>query len=390
MRRYSVLLFALTLVLSLFSPMDVRASSPRGIPTSGGNRNTTWIEIPLQAGYSIRGLTAIETLGRPSGTLSDFAAAMESYAGTDTIIFAVNYFYAYGGPNAYRIIGGIVSQGNIVNHSYFNWGAGFNAANEFSLFDGTIHNEALFDLNNNQLDIITAFNPYPHLIQDNVRLPIEPFPGVTQAWLDGRVQRAFMGQRSDGTFVVGNISGANMQEVQDVAIYFNLVNAVNIDGGASAGIWRNGSYITRPGRQLASVIFITNNQEAALASTPTQSTGEITVTIDGETVLFEDQHPIIHNGRTLVPVRGVFEHLGFDVVWDRAARQGTLTRDDAVIVITIGSYTFTTNGVVYELDVPAQIIGGSTMLPLRAVLESVGYDLDWDRNTRTVEITSGS
>ena len=404
-RKAYVFLPLVVLMLFLLTPTIAWASSPRGIPTSGGNRNTTWVEIPLNDGFTIRGLTAIDTLGRPTGTLSDFAAAMENYAGTETIIFAVNYFYAYGGPNAYRIIGGIVSQGDVVNRSYFNWGAGFNTYNEFSLFNGRIRDNSLFDLNDNELDIVTAFNPYPHLVSNGVRLPIEPFPGVTQSWLDGRVQRAFMGQRDDGTFIVGNISGANMQEVQDVARYLGLINAVNIDGGASAGIWHNGSYITRPGRQLASVIFITNEQEQAAPeqqptedeepevvpeSQPTEEPiEELSATFNGETVVFEGQPPILLMGRALVPIREVFEHIGFEVDWDDVARHGVLTRDDVEIVIIIGCYTFTKNGASYSLDVPAQIIGDRIMLPLRAVLESLGYELYWNADTMTIEITSG-
>ena len=43
---------------------------------------------------------------------------------------------------------------------------------------------------------------------------------------------------------------------------------------------------------------------------------------------------------------------------------------------------------VHNLDVPAQIIGGRTMLPIAAVVRSVGYEVDWDAETRTVVITS--
>ncbi|MCL2527775.1 MAG: copper amine oxidase N-terminal domain-containing protein [Defluviitaleaceae bacterium] len=117
---------------------------------------------------------------------------------------------------------------------------------------------------------------------------------------------------------------------------------------------------------------------------------EITVTIDGVPVDFEGQGPILTGGRTLVPVRGVFEVLGFYPTWNRSTRTATLTRDDYVVVLTIGSYTFTTNGEEFELDVPAQLIGGRTLLPLRAVLESVGYsDMRWVSSTRTVVIRTG-
>ena len=115
---------------------------------------------------------------------------------------------------------------------------------------------------------------------------------------------------------------------------------------------------------------------------------DIRVTIDGQAVTFADQTPVIRDNRTLVPVRGVFEAVGFEVEWDYTIQQVTLTSDDYVVIITVGSATFTTNGEHFTLDVPAQIIGNRTMLPIRAVLESVGYYVDWDGATRTVLVTS--
>jgi len=113
---------------------------------------------------------------------------------------------------------------------------------------------------------------------------------------------------------------------------------------------------------------------------------DIAVNIEGSFVHFEDQQPVIVDGRTLVPVRGVFEKLGFVATWNDVARQATLTSPRYTIVLTVDSNRFTTNGVSHTLDVPAQIINGRTMIPLRAVLETVGYDLTWDDATRTVYI----
>ena len=123
----------------------------------------------------------------------------------------------------------------------------------------------------------------------------------------------------------------------------------------------------------------------AFANTP-----QVSVTVDGERVVFEDQQPVIVDGRTLVPVRGVFEHVGFEVDWDYDERVATLTSDDYEVIIPAGSATFTTNGVSHTLDVPAQIIGNRTMLPIRAVLESVGYNVYWDHANRTVIVLSMS
>jgi len=115
---------------------------------------------------------------------------------------------------------------------------------------------------------------------------------------------------------------------------------------------------------------------------------EVSVTLDGEQITFTDQGPVIIDDRTLVPVGDVFAAMGFTPSWDSNARQATLTRGTDVVVITIGSYVFTTNGTSHNLDVPAQIIANRTLLPLRAVLESLGYTLYWDSNTRTAVITS--
>jgi hypothetical protein len=115
---------------------------------------------------------------------------------------------------------------------------------------------------------------------------------------------------------------------------------------------------------------------------------EISVTIEGERVDFADQHPAIVDGRTLVPVRGVFEHLGFAVEWNGDARTAILSYTDFEVIITLDSNVFTTNGISHNLEVPAQIINGRTMLPIRAVLESVGYNVSWNGTTRMVTIIS--
>jgi len=115
---------------------------------------------------------------------------------------------------------------------------------------------------------------------------------------------------------------------------------------------------------------------------------EISVTIDGQQVVFEGQHPVNISGRVLVPVRGVFEMMGFDVEWEPTTKTAILTNESYEVRIQIGQAVFYTNGVAYQLDVPAQIIGGSTMVPLRLPLESVGYYLDWVGSTRTVLISS--
>ena len=134
----------------------------------------------------------------------------------------------------------------------------------------------------------------------------------------------------------------------------------------------------------------------------------VNVLIDGIPVNFPDQAPVIVDGRILVPVRGVFEDLGFYVNWNENTKMVILRRIVSISVdssdmpvrfteevfITIGSDVFQYDSTqIYTpqnhvLDVPAQIINGRTMLPIRAVIESVGYSVEWDSDTQTVLITT--
>jgi len=112
----------------------------------------------------------------------------------------------------------------------------------------------------------------------------------------------------------------------------------------------------------------------------------IIVTIHGQHVEFEGQQPVIVDDRTLVPVRGVFEHLGFEVDWQPDEQLVMLESPNYTIYIKIGNDIFFTNGVEYTLDTPAKIINGRTMVPIRLILESVGLYVGWSADLQTVLI----
>jgi len=128
----------------------------------------------------------------------------------------------------------------------------------------------------------------------------------------------------------------------------------------------------------------------------TMQAREILVTIDGMAVDFQGQPPTIVDGRTLVPVRGVFEALGFEVDFDNNTRTAILVGSQGSpysnyeFRVPIGSSYFELNGQSFQLDVPAQIINGRTMLPIRHLLEQIGFSVDWHNEIRQVIIQSPS
>jgi len=111
----------------------------------------------------------------------------------------------------------------------------------------------------------------------------------------------------------------------------------------------------------------------------------VRVNVNGSELIL-DQPAVIVNDRTLVPIRAISEELGANVEWDDAAETITVTRYDITVTIQIGSNILIRNGEQITLDVPAQIIGGRTLVPLRAIAESFGVEVDWDSSTSTALI----
>lgn len=115
--------------------------------------------------------------------------------------------------------------------------------------------------------------------------------------------------------------------------------------------------------------------------------GNISVNLNGENIEFSNQVPVIVEGRTLIPLRGVFEKLGYEISWDNKTKTANFTKGDIVVNVTVNAGTFKVNNSSVNLDVPAQIINGSMMLPLRAVGEATGLKVDWDNENKVVNLS---
>ena len=133
-------------------------------------------------------------------------------------------------------------------------------------------------------------------------------------------------------------------------------------------------------------ICLTAGLMLSAASCVFAADGIISVELDSEKIFFQGQEPVIVNGRTLIPLRGVFEKMGFTVSWEGNTKTAVLKSDSTTVSVTANSSTFSVNGESKPLDVPAQIMNDSMMLPLRAVGEAAGANVTWNGSTKTVEI----
>lgn len=112
---------------------------------------------------------------------------------------------------------------------------------------------------------------------------------------------------------------------------------------------------------------------------------DVTIVIEGE-MLTLDLPTYIIDGRTLVPVRFLFEPLGLDVKWDPERFVAIGEKDGLYIEMPIGSVKASVNGVTTILDRPAQIFHNRTYVPLRFVAETTGMTVGWDAASRTISI----
>lgn len=109
--------------------------------------------------------------------------------------------------------------------------------------------------------------------------------------------------------------------------------------------------------------------------------------VDGEK-LAPETAPVMINNRTLVPLRCIFEALQAEVNWDNATKTATASKGDLTVSITINATTARINKDQVDLDTPAIIQNGSTMVPVRFVSEALNADVRWDGQTQTVYVST--
>jgi len=112
----------------------------------------------------------------------------------------------------------------------------------------------------------------------------------------------------------------------------------------------------------------------------------IIINLDGKELTFDVQ-PIIDKGYTLVPQRTIFEGLHASLKWDEKTQTVTANKGAFTVNLVIGGNAYI-NGVSTPLDVPARIVDGRTLIPLRFVSEAMNCKVDWVAAAHTIIINS--
>ncbi len=106
------------------------------------------------------------------------------------------------------------------------------------------------------------------------------------------------------------------------------------------------------------------------------------------TVTSIDVAPMIVNGTTLIPLRGLFEEMGAEVIWHGDTQQIDVKKDDMTVTFRIEDNRVFADGLRYSAIVAPRIVDGRTLIPLRIVSEILGYTVGWDGETQKITIDS--
>lgn len=101
-----------------------------------------------------------------------------------------------------------------------------------------------------------------------------------------------------------------------------------------------------------------------------------------------DVAPQVINGRTMVPYRAVAERLGARVSWNAAERSVTVTDGDTRLRLTVDQPVAVSNDREIRMDTAPVLLDGRVLVPLRFLGTGMGWRVNWEAATRTVQLSS--
>lgn len=221
----------------------------------------------------------------------------------------------------------------------------------------------------------SGFSAGPMLLKDGV-VSVNPLAeGIKEAKITTqRAQRSFIGVKKDNTLVMGTVSDVTVKELAEILKSIGVVNATNLDGGASSGLYFRGSYLTKPGRNISNAIVVTRKKTTPLR-----------LSLNGKELLL-DVDPYIKNQRTMVPLRAMMEAMGAKITLDPEPLVIHVEKSGLKLDFKIGSDKVTINGRDKLLGLPVELRNGRTFVPVRFLVELLGGSVDMEPVHNRVEL----
>jgi exopolysaccharide biosynthesis protein len=179
--------------------------------------------------------------------------------------------------------------------------------------------------------------------------------------------RSFVGVDQNNQLVMGTSSAATALDLANVLLKMGLKDAMNMDGGASSGLYYEGTMKRNPGRLLSNALVIRRYKEP-----------QVQVTVNNRFI--QEFRGYVYMEKTMVPFRGIFERIQAEFTWDDVNRVLTAKKGQTTLVLRPDNPVAEVNGIPITLDVAPAIREGHIYIPLRFVAETLGAKVNWDQN----------
>lgn len=133
--------------------------------------------------------------------------------------------------------------------------------------------------------------------------------------------------------------------------------------------------------------------ETGATTCPAAGDAVIHVLVDGQEIDYGDTPPLVINERAYTGVRSLAQALGVPadrIKWDESTQTVSLSSDDTLVTLTLGSDIMQVNSRSVSMDVTPEVVGNRTYLPARYVAEALGFTVKWNENAQEALIQSSS
>ena len=121
------------------------------------------------------------------------------------------------------------------------------------------------------------------------------------------------------------------------------------------------------------------------------ASGHSNIYLDGtELVLATNAKIETIQNNVMIPVRVVVENLGFKVAWDKSKQSVTINNDSTVIHLVVNNKSGYVNGSEVTLPIGPALKTDTVLVPIRFVSEQLGLQVNWDNVTKRVYLISSN
>ncbi|MFP3392717.1 phosphodiester glycosidase family protein [Brevibacillus sp. SIMBA_076] len=330
--------------------------------TSSGKRTAQIVRINLNdSRLEVRPVLAFNEIGKTQ--------SLQEMAKQNNALAAINgtFFMAYNKEDPKPPWGMIVIDFEKKNEKTSGSSIGFNGNLRPVIMTSR-------NMNENSFEQITSAGPT--LVQDG-KVVVDPLgEGMQDPKLTTlSAQRSFIGYTADNQLVMGTVPNVTLNQLAVICQSMGLQAAMNLDGGASSGLYAKGKLLTRPGRNLSNTLIVVQRK-----SSPIQ------VKWDSQVLSFSRQ-PVIINGSVYVLAEEIFAKLGAKVTIIQQEKIIAVTKEGREIHLW-ESGGITVDGGNPTTPVRSRMIAGKLMIPIRFAAEMLDTSVQWDSQSRTATIAT--